>query len=80
MEKTIPNQQIRQEIINILKTLSREQHKQVLDFTLKLSANQSKQYPGEHLLKLVGTISKDDLEIMKKAIEEGCEQVDESEW
>ena len=80
MEKSIANQQIRQEIIRILKTLSREQHKQVLDFTLQLSAKPSKQYPGEQLLKLVGTISKDDLEIMKRAIEEDCRKIDVSEW
>ena len=35
---------------------------------------------GKELLKFVGTISKEDLEIMKQAIEEGCEQINESEW
>ncbi len=45
MEKSISNQQIRQEIIRILNTLSRDQHKQVLDFTLQLSTRPSKQYP-----------------------------------
>jgi hypothetical protein len=69
-----------QEIIKRLKTLSLEQQRQVLDFTLALSSEPPKQYPGKNLLKLVGTISPEDLEIMKQAIEEGCEQVNESEW
>ena len=64
-----------QEIITLLKTLSLEQQKQVLDFTRELSGEPSKQYPGKNLLQLVGTISKEDLEIMKQTIEEECEQV-----
>lgn len=61
-----------QEIIKHLKTLSLEQQRQVLDFILELSGEPPKQYPGKNLLQLVGTISKEDLEIMKQAIEEGC--------
>ena len=69
-----------QEIIKRLKTLSLEQQKQVLNFILELSGEPPKQYPGKNLLQFVGTISKEDLEIMKQTIEEGCEQVDESKW
>ena len=68
-----------QEIIKRLKTLSLEQQRQVLDFTLKLSGEPPKRYPGKNLLQFVGAISKEDLEIMKQTIEEGCEQVYESE-
>ncbi len=69
-----------QEIIKRLKTLSLEQQKQVLNFILELSGEPPKQYPGKNLLQFVGTISPEDLEIMKQAIEEGGEQVNESEW
>ena len=69
-----------QEIVKRLKTLSLEQQRQVLDLILELSGEPPKQYPGKNLLQFVGTISKEDLKIMKQAIEEGCEQVDESEW
>lgn len=69
-----------QEITKRLKTFSLEQQRQVLDFMLELSGEPHKQYPGKNLLQFVGTISKEDLEIMKQTIEEGCEQVDESEW
>ena len=69
-----------QEIIKLLKTLSLEQQRQVLDFTRGLLGKPPKQYPGKNLLQFVGTISKEDLETMKETIEEGCEQVDESQW
>jgi hypothetical protein len=68
-----------QEIVNRLKTFSLEQQRQVLDFMIELSGEPPKRYPGKNLLQFVGTISKEDLEIMKQTIEEGCEQVDESE-
>lgn len=69
-----------QEISQRLKVLPLEQQRQVLDFILELSGEPPKQYPGKNLLQFVGTISKEDLEIMKQTIEEGCGQVDESEW
>ena len=69
-----------QEIEKRLKTLSLEQQRTVLDLIIELSGEPPKQYPGKNLLQFVGTISKEDLEIMKQAIEEGCEQVDESGW
>ncbi len=61
-----------QEIVERLEKLTPLQQKQVLDFALDLSDELSKRYPGEKLLELVGTISPEDLEIMKQAIEEGC--------
>ncbi len=69
-----------QEIVERLRSLSLEQQRTVLDFILELSGEPPKQYPGKNLLQLVGTISKEDLEIMKQAIEEGCEQIDELQW
>ena len=71
---------LKQELLKQIEKLTPLQQKQVLDFALELSGELSKRYPGENLLKLVGTISPEDLEIMKQAIEEGCEQVNESEW
>lgn len=32
------------------------------------------------LLKLAGTISVEDLELMENAIKEGCEKIDKDEW
>ena len=64
-----------QEIVERLKNLSSGQQRQVLDYVLELSGETPKDISGKKLLKLVGAISKEDLEIMKQAIEEGCEQV-----
>lgn len=64
-----------QEILERLKNLSSGQQRQVLDYVLELSGETPKDLSSKELLKLVGTISKEDLEIMKQAIEEGCEQV-----
>ncbi|MDH5203266.1 MAG: hypothetical protein OEZ31_08690 [Nitrospirota bacterium] len=35
---------------------------------------------GKSLLRFENAISTDDLQLMSKAIEEGCEKVDISEW
>ncbi len=66
------NQTTFREIVKRLKSLSLEHQRQVLDFIIELSGEPPKQYPGKNLLQFVGTISKEDLEIMKQAIEEGC--------
>ena len=71
---------LKKELLKQIEKLTPLQQKQVLDFTLGLTGELSKRYPGEKLLKLVGTISKEDLEIMKQTIEEECNQIDESEW
>lgn len=64
-----------QEIVKRLNSLSPRQQRQVLDFILEMSGETPKGISGKELLRLVGAISKEDLEIMKQAIEEGCEQV-----
>ena len=63
---------LKQKLLEQIEKLTPLQQKQVLDFALELSGELSKRYPGEKLLELVGTISPEDLEIMKQAIEEGC--------
>jgi len=42
--------------------------------------NEIKGVPAKNLLKYVGSISKEDLLLMEKAIEEGCERIDVDEW
>lgn len=72
---TMENSEHIQEIVERVKNLSSGQQRQVLDYVLELSGETPKDISGKELLKLVGAISKEDLEIMKQAIEEGCEQV-----
>ncbi len=49
----------------------------VLDFVKSLIPTGVK---GKNLLRFEGAIPADDLQLMSKAIEEGCEKVDTSEW
>ena len=69
-----------QEIIQRLDKLTPGQQKQILNSVLSFLGEPIRGIPGKELLKFVGTISREDLEIMKQAIEEDCERIDESEW
>ncbi len=64
---------LKTELLEQIEKLTPVQQKQVLDFALELTGELAKRYPGEKLLKLVGTISPEDLEIMKQTIEEDAE-------
>jgi hypothetical protein len=55
------------------------QQQEVLNFARTLSSN-LKGTPGAALLPFAGTIDRDDLLIMAKTIEDGCEQVNLNEW
>ena len=63
---------LKQKLLEQIEKLTPLQQKQVLDFALELSGELSKRYPGKNLLQFAGTISKEDLEIMKQTIEEEC--------
>ena len=69
-----------QEIVERLDKLTPMQQKQILNSVLSFLGEPIRLSSGKNLLQFAGTISKEDLEIMKQAIEEGCEQVDESDW
>lgn len=69
-----------QQIVERLETLSPILQKQVLNFTLELSNEMPEGAPIHEFLKFSGSIPSEDLEQMKQAIEEGCEQIYASEW
>ncbi len=69
-----------QEIVERLETFSPVLQKQVLDFTLELSDEMPEGASIHEFLEFSGTIPSEDLEQMKQAIKEGCEQVYASEW
>ena len=52
----------------------------MLDFARALAVKTPRGVPGKELLSFAGAIKTDDLEIMTKAIEQGCEKVDSGEW
>jgi len=47
---------------------------------IKASTLRTRAVGGKILLRFEGAIATDDLQLMSKAIEEGCEKVDISEW
>ena len=69
-----------QEIVDRLGKLTPAQQKSVLYFAMELSGELPEGTPIAEFLEFAGTIPLEDLEEMKQAIEEGCEQVYASEW
>ncbi len=68
---------IRDNLINQIDKLPHDLQLRVLDFVKALTP---KGVEGKSLLRFEGAIPSDDLQLMSKAIEEGCEKVDISEW
>ena len=61
-----------QEIVQRLDKLTPWQQKQILNSVLSFLGEPIRLSSGKNLLQFAGTISREDLEIMKQTIEEGC--------
>jgi hypothetical protein len=68
------------EILDQLKSLPYELQWRVLEFTRALALSVPRGVPGHRLLRFAGAIPLDDVQRMRQAIEQGCEQVDVNEW
>jgi len=68
---------IKDNLIAQIDKLPHDLQLRVLDFVKALTP---KGVEGKSLLRFEGYIPVDDLQLMSKAIEEGCEKVDISEW
>jgi hypothetical protein len=67
-------------IVEQLKNLPHELQWRVLEFTNALAASAPRGVPGKQLLRFGGAIPSSDVQLMRQAIEQGCEQVDLHEW
>lgn len=67
-------------VIEQLRDLPQELQWRVLEFTRALAISSPRGVPGGQLLSFAGAISPDDVQLMREAIEQGCEQVDANEW
>lgn len=67
-------------VVEQLETLPENLQQQVLAFVQTLRTVVRSGIPGKRLLRFAGTIPLDDLQLMRQAIETGCEQVDLNEW
>jgi len=68
---------IKDNLIAQIDKLPHDLQLRVLDFVKALAP---KGVEGKSLLRFEGAIPADDLQLISKAIEEGCEKVDISEW
>jgi hypothetical protein len=68
------------QIVQQTEALPANLQQQVLDFVRELAAFVQRGVPGEKLVQFAGTIPADDLQLMRQAIEDDCEQVDWHEW
>ncbi len=71
------SESIKDNLIAQIDKLPHDLQLRVLDFVKALTP---KGVEGKTLLRFEGSIHADDLQSMSKAIEEGCEKVDISEW
>jgi len=71
---------IHAELSACMEQLPLEKQRQVLDFARNLASLPVKGVPGHTLLKFAGSIEESELQLMEKAIEEGCERIDADEW
>ena len=68
------------EVIKQMKALPYEMQWRVLEFTRALALSSPHGVAGNQLLRFAGVVATDDLDRMRAAIEQGCEQVDADEW
>jgi hypothetical protein len=67
-------------VIEQLKSLPHDLQWRVLEFTRALAQSAPRGVPGQQLLRFAGTITPHDAQLMREAIEQGCEQIDANEW
>jgi hypothetical protein len=68
------------EVVEQLKVMPQHLQWQVLEFVRALIKAEVPGTPGQQLLRFAGSISPDDLKLMREAIEQDCERVDADEW
>ena len=71
---------MKSEISEKVDELQVEDQRKVLDLARSLAGRKSRGVKGSDLLPFTQGFSKEDLEVMRRAVEEDCERVDLSEW
>jgi hypothetical protein len=71
---------LKSEISEKLDMLLAEDQRRVLEFARGLAERKTRGVKGRDLLPFTQGFSKEDLEVMRRAVEEDCERVDLSEW
>jgi hypothetical protein len=79
----VPDTSIQNELLTYLGQLPADDQVRVVDFARSLAQSPKPRQvgvPGSELLRFVDTIPPEDLEEMKRIIEEDCERIDLNEW
>ncbi len=71
---------IKNELLYQVKRLPVDMQLQVLQFARALEISTHVPSSGSSMLSFAGTIPQADLDVMAKAIHDGCERVDADEW
>lgn len=82
------DEEIKRRVLEQLDALDAEGKRKVLDFSRELSARDAPEArqprpvgdTGGALLAFAGTIPAEDLEEIRRAVEEDCEKIDEEGW
>lgn len=69
-----------EEVVEQLKVMPQDLQWQMLEFARSLAKAKVRGKPGQQLLRFAGSIPSDDLQLMREAIEQDCEQVNVDEW
>lgn len=69
-----------EKVIEQLKALPQELQWRVFEFTRALALSTPHGVPGQQLLRFAGAIPIDDVNLIRDAIDQGCEQVDPHDW
>ena len=72
--------ELQKKITTIVGSLSIEEQRQLLNYIKTMKPKSVKKRKVNPFAEFGGTISNEDLNLMEKAIEEGCENIDNSEW
>ncbi len=69
-----------EKVVEQLKELPYELQWRVLEFTRALALTAPRGVPGKQLLRFAGALPVSEVELMRRAIEQGCEQANTDEW
>jgi hypothetical protein len=63
-----------------VRALSPEFQNRVLEFARALAVSEPRGLSGRQLLQFAGKLTLEDAQLMRDAIEKGCENIDSHEW
>jgi hypothetical protein len=67
-------------VISQMKVMPPDLQSQVLEFVYALAGSTIQGVPGQKLVRFAGAIPPEDIQLIREAIEQDCEQVDINEW